>query len=262
MFKTKILIAAGIAAAGLSGVASAATVNEAYAVDPWGNISRDNYNECWRTPYWTPALAIPECDAVAAKPVPKSAPIVAAPALVILKEVHAPAPEPEPVPAPVFVPAPAPISAPVAIVVPAPVAAPAPAPQPKEHWKTILTEKPVLIEGANFATRSAKLLNTSETKLNEVVDAAKQHPEIKLEVSGHTDSRGSNAYNQKLSEHRAAAVKEYLVKHGVAADRISTVGYGETKPLADNNSDAGRDANRRVEVRYVIEEEKKIRVTE
>jgi OmpA-OmpF porin, OOP family len=256
MLKTKILIAAAIAA-GVSGAASAASANEAYATDTWGHISRDNYNECWRTPYWTPARAIPECDAVSAKAEPKPA---AAPAPVIAKEI--PAPAPEPAPAPVAAPAPAPVVEPVAVVAPAPVAAPEPAPQPREQWKTILTQKPVLIEGANFETRSAKLLKPSEAKLNEVVTAAKEHSEIKLEVSGHTDSRGKTAYNQKLSEQRAASVKEYLVTHGVAADRISTIGYGETKPIADNKTDEGRATNRRVEIRYVIEEKNKIRVTE
>jgi len=259
MLRTKILVAAAIAA-GMSGAASTASANEAYVTDSWGHISKDNYNECWRTPYWTPALAIPECDAIAVKAAPKPAPI--APAPVIVKEVPPPAPEPKPAPAPVVAPAPAPVIEPVAVVVPPAVAAPAPAPKPKEHWKTVLTEKPVLIEGANFETRSAQLLKPSEAKLNEVVNAAKEHSDIKLDVSGHTDNHGKNAYNQKLSENRAAAVKEYLVKNGIAASRISTVGFADTKPIADNNTDTGRAANRRVEIRYVIEEEKKIRVTE
>jgi OOP family OmpA-OmpF porin len=144
----------------------------------------------------------------------------------------------------------------------APVVAPAPASQPKESWKTTLTEKPVRLEGANFATNSAKLLKTADVKLNEVVNAAKQYAEMKLEVSGHTDNRGKKALNQKLSENRASAVKAWLVKHGVAADRISTAGYADTQPIADNKTKAGRAANRRVEVRYVIKEEKKIRVNE
>jgi OOP family OmpA-OmpF porin len=163
--------------------------------------------------------------------------------------------EPEAIPAPIPVPAPV-------VVKETPVSAPAPAPQPKESWKTILTEKPVRVEGANFATSSAKLLKTADVKLNEVVDAAKQYPEVKLEVGGHTDNRGKKAFNQKLSEKRAAAVKAWLIKHGVAADRISTAGYADTQPITDNKTKAGRAANRRVEVRYVIKEENKIRVTE
>lgn len=173
---------------------------------------------------------------------------------------------PAPVPAPVPVVAPAPVAviapAPVPVVAPVPVAVPAPAPQPKASWKTIVTEKPVRLEGASFASSSAKLLKTADVKLNEVVNAAKQHPEVKLEVSGHTDSSGKKAFNQKLSENRAAAVKAYLVQHGVAAERINTAGYADTQPIADNQTPAGRDANRRVEVRYVMKEEKKVRVAE
>lgn len=163
-------------------------------------------------------------------------------------------------PAPVPVVKEAPKVEPVAA--PAPVAkAPVPV-QPKDSWKTVLTEKPVRLEGANFATGSSKLLKTADVKLNEVVNAAKQYPEVQLEVSGHTDNRGKKAMNEKLSKNRAAAVKAYLVKHGVAADRIVTAGYADTQPIADNKTAKGRAANRRVEVHYVIKEEKKVRVTE
>ncbi len=148
------------------------------------------------------------------------------------------------------------------VAAPTPVAKSASAPQPKESWKTVVTEKPVRLEGANFATNSAKLLKTADVKLNEVVNAAKQYPEVKLEVSGHTDNRGKKTLNQKLSENRAAAVKAWLVKHGVAADRITTAGYADTQPIADNKTKVGRAANRRVEVNYVIQEEKKVSVTE
>lgn len=198
--------------------ASAKTsANEGYVVDSASSIVRNGSGGCWHTIYWTPAMAVPACEAAAAelKPSPKAATLATAPMS-----------------------------------------------QPMESWKTIVTEKPVRLEGANFATNSAKLLKTADVKLNEVVNAAKQYPEVKLEVSGHTDSRGKKAFNQKLSEKRAASVKAWLVKHGVAAERISTVGYGYTRPIADNKTKAGRAANRRVEVRYAIKEEKKVRVTE
>lgn len=133
-------------------------------------------------------------------------------------------------------------------------------PAPKEAWKVIMEEKPVRIEGANFDINSAKLKPTADAKLQQVVDFAGKYPEANLEVTGHTSSPGSDTYNQKLSEKRAAAVKAYLVKKGVAADRISAKGYGETMPVADNKTKEGRAANRRVEVRYTIREEKKIRI--
>lgn len=153
-------------------------------------------------------------------------------------------------------------AAPAPEMVAAPAAAAVVAPAPHEDWKTQLTEKPYLIDGANFATNSDKLLKGADARLKAVVDAATAHPELTLEVGGHTDSTGPKPFNQKLSERRAAAVKAYLVAHGVAASRISTTGYGAGKPMASNKTRAGRAANRRVEVRYVIKEEKKVRVND
>lgn len=141
-----------------------------------------------------------------------------------------------------------------------PVAAPAPAPEPKEEWKIIMNEKPVHIEGANFKFDSAKLLPTADAKLQQVVDFANKYPHASMEVDGHTDSIGTEAYNQKLSERRAASVKAYLVKKGIAADRINTTGYGESKPVADNKTREGRAQNRRVEVRYTVRTEERVRV--
>jgi OOP family OmpA-OmpF porin len=154
----------------------------------------------------------------------------------------------------------APVAAAPAVVKEAPKPEPKAAPAPKEAWKVIMEEKPVRIEGANFDINSAKLKPTADAKLQQVVDFAGKYPEANLEVTGHTSSPGSDAYNQKLSEKRAAAVKAYLVKKGVAADRISAKGYGETMPVADNKTKEGRATNRRVEVRYTIREEKKVRV--
>ncbi|MBK9160194.1 MAG: OmpA family protein [Nitrosomonadales bacterium] len=148
-------------------------------------------------------------------------------------------------------------------VAPAVVAAVAPvvaAPAPKESWKVIRDEKPVSLDGANFDFDSAKLRPTADARLQQVVDFAAKYPEAGMEVSGHTDDRGDESYNQSLSEKRATAVKAHLVNKGVAADRISAVGYGETKPVADNKTKDGRAANRRVEVRYTIIEEKRVRV--
>lgn len=179
---------------------------------------------------------------------PKAVPVAVA------EPVAAPRPEPlpEPKPVPKVEPAPAPAPAPV----------PAPAPAPRETWKTTLTEKLVRLEGANFATGSAKLLPSADVKLNEVVEAARQYPDVKLDVSGHTDNQGKKVFNQKLSEDRAAAVKKYLVSKGVAEGRIVTAGYADEQPVAGNHTKEGRAANRRVEVRYLLKEEKKVRVVE
>ncbi|MDD2685803.1 MAG: OmpA family protein [Gallionella sp.] len=156
-----------------------------------------------------------------------------------------------------------PYVAPAVVAAVAPVVvkeAPKPAPAPKEEWKTITDEKPVRIEGASFDTSSAKLKPTADAKLQQVVEFAAKYPQANLEVSGHTDSRGDDGYNQSLSEKRAQSVKGFLVKKGVAADRISAKGYGETMPAADNKTKEGRAQNRRVEVRYTIREERKVRV--
>jgi OOP family OmpA-OmpF porin len=157
-------------------------------------------------------------------------------------------------------PAPAPAAAePVGMAEPAPAPAPshaaeaepAPAPQPKP---VPVVHKLIKIEDVNFAFDSAALTKNADAKLDEVLAADKEFPDDNLEVSGYTDSTGKKAYNQKLSERRAASVKAWLVKHGIPAGRISTVGYGETKPVASNKTKAGRAQNRRVEVRYTAKE--------
>ena len=125
-----------------------------------------------------------------------------------------------------------------------------------------MEEKPVRIEGASFDTNSAHLKPAAGAKLQQVVDFAKQYPDADLEVSGYTDNRGSKAYNLKLSQRRADAVKAYLIKQGVAADRITTQGHGMEMPVADNNTKAGRAQNRRVEIHYTVREQKRVRVTE
>ena len=115
----------------------------------------------------------------------------------------------------------------------------------------LMTEKPVVIDGTNFAFGSA-LLPEANGRLNEVLKAATDYPDITLQVDGHTDNVGALAVNQSLSERRAEAVKAWLVSHGVAAHRIVTAGHADTQPVADNATAEGRAANRRVEVRYIV----------
>ena len=132
----------------------------------------------------------------------------------------------------------------------------------KEAWKTSIIETPVRLEGASFSSGSSKLRPGATGKLDEVVKATNAFPDIVLEVSGYTDNIGSAQKNLKLSQDRADAVKAYLVGKGVAADRITSTGYGVDNPVADNATRAGRAKNRRVEVKYVIRQEQKVRVTE
>jgi outer membrane protein OmpA-like peptidoglycan-associated protein len=80
-----------------------------------------------------------------------------------------------------------------------------------------------------------------------IVQVLKDNPEIKFEVGGHTDSDGADDYNLKLSQQRADAVKDQLIKMGIEAARLSAKGYGETKPISDNTTFEGKANNRRVE---------------
>jgi OmpA-OmpF porin, OOP family len=133
---------------------------------------------------------------------------------------------------------------------PEPAPAPAPPPTPPPAPKTEVTQEQIkLKEQVEFETDSAVLKDSSKGLLDEVVQVMKDHPEIEhVRVAGHTDSQGSRAHNIKLSDERAAAVKQYLVDHGVAADRLASKGYGPDRPIADNKTDEGRAQNRRVEI--------------
>ena len=99
-----------------------------------------------------------------------------------------------------------------------------------------------------FSTGSDKLLSKSFKPLNDVVAILNANPTYKLTIDGHTDNVGKDDYNQTLSDKRAASVKAYLVSKGIAEDRLTSAGYGEGKPVADNKTVAGRAQNRRVEM--------------
>jgi OOP family OmpA-OmpF porin len=105
----------------------------------------------------------------------------------------------------------------------------------------------------NFDTNKATFKKADDADVEKAVEFLKKYPTAKFELEGHTDSTGSPAYNQKLSEKRAEAVKERLVKRGIDPARIHAVGYGETKPVADNKTVKGRAENRRVEVLILSE---------
>ena len=105
------------------------------------------------------------------------------------------------------------------------------------------------INRLGFAFDSAQLDRSSRAALDRAVDVIKSHSQaVNLDVVGHTDSRGSDEYNQKLSERRAAAVVDYLVSKGVSRSSLNASGKGESEPMASNDSDEGRAQNRRVEL--------------
>lgn len=139
-----------------------------------------------------------------------------------------------------------------AVVAPPPAPAPAPAPVPApEPAPTPTSEKVTFAADTFFDFDKAKLRPQGEHVLNELASRVKN---VDLEViiaTGHTDAIGTDAYNQKLSQRRAQAVKDYLVSQGLPANRIYTEGKGESQPVATNKTAEGRAKNRRVEIEVV-----------
>ncbi len=108
-------------------------------------------------------------------------------------------------------------------------------------------EELMILTGINFAFDSAKLDKESEVRVDRAVDNLKRNPKIKVLIEGHTDSTGAEDYNMGLSIRRAQAVKAYMVSQGIAKERLSIKGFGETQPLVSNDTKEGRAQNRRVE---------------
>ena len=105
--------------------------------------------------------------------------------------------------------------------------------------------------GITFATDQATVQPQFQTTLDQVASTLAEYPKTMIDVLGHTDSDGSEAYNQSLSERRAQAVANYLGRRGVDPIRMATMGYGETRPVASNETAAGKAQNRRVEIKIV-----------
>ena len=125
-------------------------------------------------------------------------------------------------------------------------------PEPVEYKEEITEVAPELKVGESitlknvfFQTGKYTLLDISIVELDKVVEMMQRHPSMRIELGGHTDNVGSEASNQKLSEQRAKAVYDYLVQHGVPAERLTYKGYGQSQPVADNSTPEGRRQNRR-----------------
>ena len=203
-----LVVAAGLALSSVS-VNVAAQSKDGYWSHAAGGdgIWKNTPGECWRTGYWTPAMAIAGCDKAMAKK-----------------------------------PAPAPRAA------PAPAAKPAMKPKPKPRP---VAQKITLAADVLFDFDKSVIKPAGKSKLDDLAGKMKS---IALEVViaiGHTDSIGSDAYNQKLSMRRAGAVKAYLVSKGIAPNRVYTEGKGEKQPVASNKTRDGRAKNRRVEIEVI-----------
>jgi outer membrane protein OmpA-like peptidoglycan-associated protein len=105
-----------------------------------------------------------------------------------------------------------------------------------------------VLEGVNFDNDKATLRPDAVGILERAAIALKEWGDVKVEIGGHTDAVASDDYNQGLSERRANAVRDFLISRGIAADRLTAKGYGESQPIADNGTDEGRAQNRRVEL--------------
>ena len=218
--KVALLFAAAALATAAGAQTRVTAADGGNRVDNWVNgtgelVWKNGTNEfCWRNANWTPATAAKGCDGALVPP-----------------------PPPAPAPPPAAQPAPPPP--------PPPAAAPAPAPQPPAASKVTYAAD------AFFDFDKSVLKPEGKAKLDDLVGKVQ---DINLEVViavGHTDSIGTDAYNQKLSVRRAEAVKAYLVSKGIEKNRVYTEGKGEKQPVADNRTAEGRAKNRRVEIEVV-----------
>lgn len=124
----------------------------------------------------------------------------------------------------------------------------APTPAPIEAPEAAPT---YVIQDVNFDFDKSNLKPRATDTLDHVASELRKSPELNYEVAGYTDSIGTDAYNQGLSERRAASVREYLIGRGVASERLGMTGHSESQPIANNSTAEGRAKNRRVEVRPV-----------
>jgi outer membrane protein OmpA-like peptidoglycan-associated protein len=226
--------------------------SEAYALQSPATVVKNLYGECVRTGSWTPEQAIKQCDpSLFPEPVvvapAAEAPVAAAPEAAPAVAAAAPAPEAGPVAA---------AGTSVAALTPVSdsdgdgVADSADrCPNTRAGAKVDGNGCEMLVlEGVNFETNSARLTPESLATLDAVAAAFIRRGDVKAEVAGFTDDRGSAQSNQVLSQNRAEAVKKYLVSKGVAPASLTARGYGEENPVADNATESGRAANRRVEL--------------
>ena len=224
--KLKLLSAAVVAAVSFNAYSG----DGAYWTDSYGNIFRSaTTGECVRSGSWTPEAALEECEAKPAEAKPakaEPAPVAAAPvaAAIVDSDGDGVADDADKCPD---------------------------SPSDKPVDANGCTIEKVVLKNVQVELNSAELTAGSTTELDKAVNAMNKYPALRIEISAHTDNTGDAAYNQQLSEKRASSVRDYMVSQGIAKDRMEVKGYGEDKPVADNNTREGRAANRRVEMKVL-----------
>jgi OOP family OmpA-OmpF porin len=128
-------------------------------------------------------------------------------------------------------------------------ARPKPPPPPPPEAEQV--QEKIVLRGVNFDFDKSEIRPDAAVILEEAASILSGTPDAQVRVEGHTDATGPDAYNQGLSERRAASVRKYLVEHGIAASRLTSVGYGESRPIATNDTREGRALNRRVELQVL-----------
>jgi len=193
--------------------------NIAYWKDSDNHIVRDRWGGCVRTIDWTKERAIAKCEGW-----PEVKPAVVAVPVKVVEPQEKKAVE-------------------AVVVAPAVVVE-----DPKTKAAVVIVEDVPAAFSGLFETNSFNLKPEAKQKLDAYADYMKKHPDVKVKITGYTDDRGAAAYNQKLSEKRAKAVKQYLESQGIDANRVAAEGKGEANPVADNGTAEGRAKNRRVEL--------------
>lgn len=231
--KLKLFLATILATLSFNSSAS----DGAYWTDSYGNIVRSGWsNECIQTRTWTPADYIEGCDGKpvdTAKSSSNSDETTSSAATVAAVPVMASAAD----------------SDSDGVADNADKCPDSPGDKPVDADGCTLVS--VVLKNVNFESNSDKLTSGSNTELDKAVTAMNKYGDLRIEIQAHSDSVGDAGYNQSLSEKRANSVRDYMVSEGIAADRMVAKGYGESQPVADNNTRDGRAENRRVELKII-----------
>ncbi|MFA6368274.1 MAG: OmpA family protein, partial [Bacteroidales bacterium] len=120
------------------------------------------------------------------------------------------------------------------------------------YLNPIVEGQTVVLNNIFFENNSAELLPSSQSELNTLFELLSSNKNIRIEISGHTDNVGKQDYNLELSTKRANSVKSYLESKGIESNRLESKGYGQTRPIADNQNEEGKARNRRTEFKIIM----------